>query len=49
MSEQTAKRRFLTWKTARRVAIGLVILGAICFTAVMLWVVFHYELIADHC
>ena len=38
MSEQTAKRRFLTWKTARRVAIGLVILGAICFTAVMLWV-----------
>ena len=38
MSEQASRKRFLTWKLARRVAIGLVILGALCFIAVMLWI-----------
>lgn len=38
MEEQTGKRRFLTWKLARRVAIGLFILAALCFIAVSLWI-----------
>lgn len=38
MSEQPVWRRYLTWKLARRVAIGLVIIGALVFIAVMIWV-----------
>jgi len=38
MTDETANKRFLTWKLARRVAIGLFILVALCFIAVFLWV-----------
>lgn len=38
MTEETKKRRFLTWKLARRVAIGLFIFAALCFIAVFLWI-----------
>ncbi|HIK64422.1 MAG TPA: penicillin-binding protein, partial [Henriciella marina] len=38
MSEQPVWRRYLTWKLARRVAIGLFIIGALIFIALMVWV-----------
>jgi penicillin-binding protein 1A len=37
MSEQATKKRFLSWKLVRRVAIGLVIFGALCFAALFIW------------
>ncbi len=38
MTEAAPKKRFLTWKLALRVAIGLAILGAIAIIAVFLWI-----------
>ncbi|WP_018147306.1 penicillin-binding protein 1A [Henriciella marina] len=38
MSEQSVWKRYLTWKLARRVAIGIFIIGALCFVALVLWV-----------
>lgn len=38
MSEQSVWKRYLTWKLARRVAIGLFIVGALCFIGLVLWV-----------
>ena len=38
MTEQATRKRFLTWKLARRVALGLLILGVIAFIAVAVYV-----------
>ncbi|WP_084419143.1 penicillin-binding protein 1A [Henriciella litoralis] len=38
MSEQPARKRFLSWKLLRRVALVLFALAAICFIALFLWV-----------
>ena len=38
MTDEAGKKRFLTWKLARRVFIGLFIVGVIGFIAVALWV-----------
>ncbi|MEQ8559651.1 MAG: penicillin-binding protein 1A [Henriciella sp.] len=38
MTEQATKKRFLTWKLARRVALALVILGLLAFLAVAVYV-----------
>ena len=38
MTEQASRKRFLTWKLARRVALALVILGVVAFIAVAIYV-----------
>ena len=38
MTDEAGKKRFLTWKLARRVFIGLFTVGVIGFIAVALWV-----------